>query len=291
MQVHPLTAKTTSIINPMQLTVYQDMVFRTNFFKHRPKDILCLHERTSVSSILVDSNRNMTLGMKNVELNNITETHIPGYCFWKQQNNSMKYIIAPLGTIQDYAPDRYLTLHNVQLYLFKRYKQVSVTATGFHNLCGTVFNYSIKHHSKNVTIFEGHTNQSINMYVIELSHPLAMASFPSVIKEILTERFRVITSMIIHQPLWSIIWEGDINLSIFKGKAEVNVLDEEITNVDTELLIERNMYSVLIISMKIDFSKLIEVLFPLVYQFLPNLTDWTEEITVEKVMNEHTCLL
>lgn len=168
-----------------------------------------------LTKIFQISDLKTTLGINNLEIQQLHKFLIGCYRV-NYFDDFTKDITAYLGKLTKYTPDDYLTLRNVKILIEKINNTIYVVASGRHRLCGTIFKYSIVAESKNMVKMHATSANAISMKRIELSHRLR--AFPVDIESILSKKIKLIQTLRITEPTWSIIWYEGKKIAAFKGQ-------------------------------------------------------------------------
>ncbi|XP_057310438.1 uncharacterized protein LOC130648406 [Hydractinia symbiolongicarpus] len=210
----------------------------------------------SLSKIFQISDLKTTLGINNLKIQQLRKFLIRSYRV-NYFDDFTKDITAYLGKLTKYTPDDYLTLRNVKIFIEKINNTIYVVASGRHRLCGKIFKYSIVAESKNMVIMHATSANAISMKLIELSHRLR--AFPVEIESILSQKIRLIQTLRITEPTWSILWYEGKKVAAFKGQGTIEVNAEK-KNVKAELMIGVDLrFWIVRLNMKLTLQEIIRI--------------------------------
>lgn len=141
-------------------------------------------------------------------------------CEFKNIANVTKYFATPLGTIQRYTPDKFLTLKNMTLLLIQTSKRAYMQGSGIHFLCAIKFQYKIWPQNKQQIILHAKSRKALPFLIVKSA--TKMKSLPEEIEKVLKHQqlqnegnFELETK--IFNPSWDILWHGNKKVTAFKG--------------------------------------------------------------------------
>lgn len=245
----------------------------------------CVHTQTFLSHLVKDLNVKNIKKLQNLVIEQQKGRFINGYCY-KNCSTEAGYIQllkTRIGNIKKYAVDKHLTLRDVDVYIERNLDGMSITGKGVYDLCGTTFRYKLWPESEEVTVMHSISNQSINMLNIELSHRLK--PFPREIESILTYKIKVIETLNISDPTWSIVWYQENRFSAFKGISTISFEREKVKNVKTELMIGADLsFWVVKLTLQLNLEQILRSVFPVSIERLPFINKrWYTELRIEQV--------
>lgn len=245
----------------------------------------CVQTETVLSHLLKDLKINKIRQLRNLIVENQKHRFINGYCYRNCSTKSgyIQVFKTRIGNLKQYMIDKYLTLSNMDVYIEKNTDGVSVTGKGVYNLCGTLFRYNLWPEKDGITIMHSMSNQAIHMLVIELSHQLK--PFPREIEATLTYKLKVIQTLNLTNPTWSIVWHQGKRLSAFKGVSTLLFEEESISNAKTELMIGADLRFWLVkVTLKLNLDQILRSILPVAIEFVPFINKrWFTELPIDQV--------
>lgn len=257
--------------------------------RHSRKNRTCVTQKRLLQAIIVDFQSDEILPLPNLVVENINTRFVNRYCFVRAKDKTtLPRLIVLLGILKYYTPDKYMTLSNVRFSLERNRDIIAMKAIGVYNLCGTRFLYRISPENKNIAVMHAVSDERITMENIEMSHPLN--EFPlkkyGIVESILTNKFKVITTLFIKDPIWSVVWTGGNRLSAFKGPGSVQ-FDNKLKDIHLELMIDADIkFWLMRLSLRLSIFEIMNITkhaFPL-WKAIPLLKDgWEQQVEVSEV--------